>query len=505
MTSTNYQILEHPRIYFYLLFFCYAIGIACSSISTYPISIALSLVLPLIIILIGWWRRWYTIVLAILVSGFGWYMWHDSSTKRETAYTVIQTETQGYSGSYHIQWTVEKLLYNSDLTHTYRLHIDSIDNRSTIESKPLRSLDMGIFVEIPNNLHINIGDTIAYTGKMYNVINFPLSGFAGYAWYNEIYGKSRVPVFQRIHQIHPSRLEKIQIWAKSVLFAGFPENIAGIILGMTIGNIELLTNETKKYFTNAGITHILVVSGSNIAFVIVILSTILRYIPVPQILRTCVVLVFVFWYGSLVGWDAPVLRAVAMGIITYIVLVWWKKVVSVPLLCMVGWGILLYSPLALLYDAGFGLSFMGTLGILLLHPPIQSLLTSRYIPWWIRDILSITIAASIGSSIAILYFFHTIPVFSLISNILISWFLGWILFASMVYLFFAFMGWWILYVWGWTIYIPTAYILWIGHIFWNGYIITLDSMIAEILAIFMMGLFVSVIFVFEKNCLLQTK
>ena len=54
---------------------------------------------------------------------------------------------------------------------------------------------------------------------------------------------------------------------------------------MTIGNIELLSSETKKAFTNAGITHILVVSGSNIAFVIVILTGILRYIPMLRWLR----------------------------------------------------------------------------------------------------------------------------------------------------------------------------------------------------------------------------
>ena len=81
---------------------------------------------------------------------------------------------------------------------------------------------------------------------------------------------------------------------------------------MSIGNIELLSSETKKSFTNAGITHILVVSGSNIAFVIVILTSILRYFPIGRIIRTLVVVGFVLGYGSLVGWDMPVIRAVAM-------------------------------------------------------------------------------------------------------------------------------------------------------------------------------------------------
>lgn len=81
---------------------------------------------------------------------------------------------------------------------------------------------------------------------------------------------------------------------------------------MTIGNIELLSSETKQYFTNAGITHILVVSGSNIAFVIILLTGILKYIPLSRWIRITVVILFVLLYGSLVGWDMPVVRAVSM-------------------------------------------------------------------------------------------------------------------------------------------------------------------------------------------------
>lgn len=97
-----------------------------------------------------------------------------------------------------------------------------------------------------------------------------------------MYGKSSVPVFHHIQHSELSIQRRIQLWAKSVIFSGFPENISGIILGMTIGNIELLSTEIKKSFTNAGITHILVVSGSNIAFVIIILTSLLRYIPLKK-------------------------------------------------------------------------------------------------------------------------------------------------------------------------------------------------------------------------------
>ena len=89
-------------------------------------------------------------------------------------------------------------------------------------------------------------------------------------------------MFKHLQNGEPTVQSRIQLWAKSVMFSGFPENVSGIILGMTIGNIELLSTEIKKSFTNAGITHILVVSGSNIAFVIIILTSLLRYIPLKK-------------------------------------------------------------------------------------------------------------------------------------------------------------------------------------------------------------------------------
>jgi ComEC/Rec2-related protein len=490
---------------FFLGFFCYAIGIGCGIIWNHQLSLELSILFPLIIFILGWWKHWYIVVLAVSLSIGGWYLWNRDFAERTTAYNILSTETHWFSGTYIVRWTVEKILYNSNLSNTYRLKIDTIDNRSTKKIKILNDINIGIFLEIPNNLHITMGDTIEYSWKIMKVIDFPLKWFSGYSWYHKVYGKSTVPIFKRIVRAEITPLGKIQTWAKSVLFIGFPENIAGIILGMTIGNIELLASETKKSFTNAGITHILVVSGSNIAFVIVILTSILRYIPIGRIIRTLVVVVFVLGYGSLVGWDMPVLRAVAMGIITYIAIEWWKKISSISILFLVGWCILLYSPLALIYDAGFGLSFAGTLGILLFHPPLQSMLSYRYVPRFLIDIVGVTIAASIGSIVAIIYHFNTIPVFSLISNILISGFLGWILFSSVIYLLFALIGWWILYIWGWTIYLPTSYIMWVGEFFGNGYIYTLDSMVAEPLAIFMVWLLISVIFSFEKKKILDSK
>jgi hypothetical protein len=117
----------------------------------------------------------------------------------------------------------------------------------------------------------------------------------------------------------------------------------------------------------------------------------------------------------------------------------------------------------------------------------------------------VTLAASAGSIVAILYYFHTIPLWTLASNLLISGVLGWILLASVVYLLFAMIGWWILYLWGWTIYLPTAYIMWVGQFFGSGYTYTLSPHHAESLALFLIGLMIVVVLYREQKNLLQAK
>ncbi len=505
MNTTNNETIEHPRILFFLSFVLYSIGIGCGIILDFSLSILLSLLFPLVILLLGGWRKWWIVLISISISLGGWYMWNSDYNERVAAWDSLRIETTDFSGSYLVRGRVEQLMYTSDLSSTYRLYIDNIDNRSTGYIGNLANKNIGIFLEIPSNLHIGLWDMIEYRGKITKVIEFPSKGFSGYAWYHRVYGKSTVAIFHRITLWKSTPLGKMQSWAKSVIFRWFPENIAGIVLGMTIGNIELLSSETKKLFTNAGITHILVVSGSNIAFVIVILTGILRYIPIYRWLRGTIVVLFVLIYGSLVGWDMPVVRAVAMGLITYIAIEWGERASSIAILFLVGWCILLYSPLALIYDAWFGLSFAGTLGILLFHPPIQKILTRPYTPRFLIDIISVTLAASAGSIIAIIYHFSVIPIFTLVSNILISGVLGWILFSSVFYLLFALIGGWTLYIWGWTIYLPTAYIMWVGRVFGTNSTYSIDEKWAEPLAMFLIGIMISVVLYMEKKHLLQSK
>lgn len=504
MTHANHQILEHPRMLFFLGFIAFAIGIGSSNLDP-NLWLSMAAVLPLVILLLGWWKKYYIILLMILLSIFWWHLWSREYANRELSNNELITITNGFSGSYRVSGKINRILYKNDFNTTYRLNIANIANKSTGKYIQISDPKIHISVDIPNNLTINIWDMIEYNWKINPLITFPLQWFSGYAWYNRIYGKSTVPTFKKIHTELPNTLEKMRDWSKSTIFKGFPEDISGVILGMTIGNIDLLSSDIKKSFTQAGITHILVVSWSNIAFVIIIITNLLKYLPITRIMQTSIIIVFVILYGTLVWWDMPVIRAVMMWLITYMAIEWWKKASSISILILVGFIILLYSPLTLVYDAGFGLSFMGTIGILLLYSPIEKLLSKINTPKFIKEIIWVSISASIWSLVAIIYYFWNISVFAIFANILICWLLWWILFSSIIYLIFSLIGWWLVYLWWWIVYLPTVYIVEIGNFFGKWYMYTIDEKYTSFVSLFLLWLMISILFYSQKNRLLESE
>ncbi len=160
---------------------------------------------------------------------------------------------------------------------------------------------------------------------------------------------------------------------------------------MTIGSTDLLQTETKKEFIQSGISHILVVSGSNIAFVILFLVFFLKYIPGGKTSRTLVVSLFLILYGTLVSWEVSVIRATIMGVITYTVACHGGNSSSRATLALALCLMCLYDPLGVVYDAGFALSFGATAGIIIFRERIEGILSNMRVPKMLFPYFSITI------------------------------------------------------------------------------------------------------------------
>lgn len=135
-----------------------------------------------------------------------------------------------------------------------------------------------------------------------------------------------------------------------------------------------------------------------------------------------------------------------MGLIAFLAVIGNKKIASISILALVAFLFITHDPLVLMYDAGFGLSFGATLGILLFHKKISEFLKNFVIPLWTKDTLAVTFSATLGSTPILIYHFGEISSGIILTNILISFVIGWITLLSVFYIPLSFIGGYFLYM-----------------------------------------------------------
>lgn len=441
---------------------------------------------------------WYTCMISLVFMS-GYLLGSSALDKKMQAYNHITQTTYGFTGKVYTEWILSDELYKKELSRVYRLSIskiDNIDTRSPYKSTQMEE-DRSIFVEIPENLHLTIGDTLGFTGKILQNIKFPVAGYDRYSFFHGGYGISRVATFTRIERVDPWIIQSVRIYWKKVFRSYFPDSIWGTLLGMTIGTIDLLSQEVKDNFIKSGISHILVVSGSNIAFLILLITFFLKYFPVYRWIRMGLIIGMLVFYGTLVGWDVSVIRAVIMGIISYVVVEYGLPSLTLYALVL-SWVILtIISPLWPVYDAGFWLSFGATFGILVFHPYIEKFGGRFHLPKWCISLVSLSFGASLGSLPAMVYHFWTISLGGLVANILIAGLLGWILFASVFFVLIQYISTTLGYFLGLLIYLPTRFIVDVGSFFSGWIIIHISTSLQTPLALFLLGMYS--VFLFEKQ------
>lgn len=440
------------------------------------------------LIFISLWKRWILIGIIAIVGYLLWYGYGAYS------YANTRATLDSLASSWYIYdvknryiWTIEKRLYSKERSEVYRLNIDNIDTTSTWEIS-IPEKEITIFVELPSNIRTEPGDVIWFTGKIQKNITYPIEWYEKYTLYQGWYGYIFLTGFERIVESNESTIiwNVKDFWGK-IFLEWFPSNVSGILLGMTIGADEYMEKDIKKSFTESGISHILVVSGANIAFLILFMTFFMKYLPIGKYIRIVIIGGIILFYGTLVGWDVSVVRATIMGIISYLIAEYGARTSSLATLALAGLVLTIYNPLSPIYDAGFGLSFGATLGILIFHTPIQKYWIRAHLPENIYPFVSVSIWAMLGSAPILIYHFSTFPVGTLIINILISIVLWWILFGSVFYVLFSLLSSHLAYYFGFLLYIPARYIIELSALFDDFWTITLSENTSKMIALILLG------------------
>ncbi|HVF14737.1 MAG TPA: ComEC/Rec2 family competence protein [Acidimicrobiales bacterium] len=194
--------------------------------------------------------------------------------------------------------------------------------------------------------------------------------------------------------------------------ASLPPDRRALYAGFVLGDDRGQPVEITDDFRASGLTHLLVVSGQNVAFVLALLSPLLRRLRLGPRLAAGLVLLLLF--GVLTRWEPSVLRAEAMAALALVSSTIGRPVSGLRILALAATGLLMIDPL-LVGSLGFLLSVGASAGILLLAQPLSLLLPG---PRPLAQALGVTLAAQVGVAPVLVPVFDGLPVASLPANLL---------------------------------------------------------------------------------------
>lgn len=149
----------------------------------------------------------------------------------------------------------------------------------------------------------------------------------------------------------------------------FEARTAGVIKAMTLGERHSISRETGEAFREGGIFHLLVISGSHIAFIGGFALLLSRWLTRNLVLRFLLTNAVVWGYALLVGFDVPVARAALMWTAVSFGPVVQRRAPSLNALGGAALALLVWNPRAL-FDWSFHLTFLSVLAIVSLAWPV---------------------------------------------------------------------------------------------------------------------------------------
>lgn len=196
-----------------------------------------------------------------------------------------------------------------------------------------------------------------------------------------------------------------------------------VLSALILGYDDEINQETMQAYASSGALHILSVSGMHLGIIYGALQALLGFLSRHKklrLLRSIIVILFLWFYALLTGLSPSVLRSAMM--LTFIVIgqtldrsTNTYNTLGASMLAL----FVFFSP-HLILQAGFQLSYLAVAGILFLYKSIENKL---YFKSWlgkqIWSILSVSIAAQVATFPLSLYYFHQFPNYFLPSNLVV--------------------------------------------------------------------------------------
>ncbi len=281
--------------------------------------------------------------------------------------------------------------------------------------------------------NVQYGDRIRATGQLITPAEYDTFSYSDYLARSGVFSIMRRSVVERVTSDagNPllTSLDRLRQQAQQQINRYLPEPQAGLLSGILLGNERGISPELDEAFSTVGASHVIAISGFNMAVIAALVSRIFgRWIRQRwlAILLTIAVLLI---YTLLVGANGAVVRAALMSSLL-VIGEGLRRRTYVP--ASLAFAALLMSALnpMILWDISFQLSFFATLGLSLFTPSLQSRfdallhhlfpsVTADRLSGWLSEPLIVTLSALVFTLPLIAMYFGRISLLVLPVNLLI--------------------------------------------------------------------------------------
>lgn len=202
----------------------------------------------------------------------------------------------------------------------------------------------------------------------------------------------------------------------TVLGRILPEPQAGFLSGILFGTRSTMTKGLIDAFVTTGTIHVVALSGQNLS---IFTGTLANWFSalVSRRISSLLIIFILVWFLWFVGPSPSLIRAVIMGSLTLLAVIFGRRNLSLLSLVLAVSSMLVLNS-SWIGDLSFQLSVLATLGIILFGG--KSGTEGR---WWsfIQDDLRVTLAAQLFTTPLIFFYFHRLSLIAPLTNILIGW------------------------------------------------------------------------------------
>ena len=274
------------------------------------------------------------------------------------------------------------------------------------------------------------GDRVEFYGRIYPLHESGDAERFSYRRYlalKGVFGISYLPTLLDVRIDHRSsygvleQIDRLRDEIKTVFWTDLSAQPAALATGFLIGETRDIPSSVYSMFRDSGTLHLLAVSGSNVALVLIFIAAVMRPMNLSRRVKSLLLLGVILLFTLLSYAEPSVVRASVMAMLVITVGLLNRRYDLNNIIALTALIILLVEP-GQLYDVGFQLSFATAWGLIAFTPRLTALFARyqqrRWYKWIVYPLL-ISLVAQVCSTPLIAYYFGRVPLVSPIANLVI--------------------------------------------------------------------------------------